>query len=91
MSLNDQDIDQLIKLSIMKNLLNIGRNLNTNELKSIAAGAGATFTRPGDDWPCSAYECPGDTVCTVDGYCISPGGGGGGGGDICPENPGMQC
>ncbi|WP_299767574.1 hypothetical protein [uncultured Dokdonia sp.] len=74
----------------MKNLLNIGRNLNTTELKSIAAGDGATFTRPGDEgWPCSAYECPGDTVCTVDGYCISPGGGGGG--DMCPENVGMQC
>ena len=73
----------------MKNLLNIGRCLNTTELKSITASARITFTIPDDEWPCSAYDCPGGTVCTVDGYCITPGGRGGG--DICPENLGMQC
>ena len=72
----------------MKNLLEIGRTLNTIELKNITAGTGATFTRPGDEG-CSAYECPSGTVCTVHGECITPGGGGGG--DICPENPGMNC
>jgi hypothetical protein len=87
MSLNDQDINQLTKQLIMKKLLSIGRSLNTNELKSITAGTGATFTRPGEG--CSAYECPDGMACNLWGECIETGGGGGG--DICPENVGMQC
>ncbi|WP_299215168.1 hypothetical protein [uncultured Dokdonia sp.] len=75
----------------MRDLLKIGRSLNSVELKGITAGRNP-FISDGSD-QCQVGQCPNGLVCNiVNGECIMPGGGGGGGGGgICPENVGQNC